>query len=48
VLTPDTLTDCTAKELAQLMSLQVTYTDEALKALTPEHLALVERNSRPA
>lgn len=39
--------DITALGLAQLLGLEVTWTDSALDALTPEKRALVERNSRP-
>jgi hypothetical protein len=48
IATPDSLRDdITAKELARLQFLSITYTDAGLAAMTPEDRALVERNSRP-
>ena len=39
--------DITAYELWLLMLPEVTYGPDTLAAMTPEHRALVERNSRP-
>jgi hypothetical protein len=49
IVTADSLQpDITAKELAQILSLRVTYMDDGWTTLTANQKAMIERNSRPA